>query len=130
MLIFASVALGLVTPQTVVSGPSIFAGCTDGQSEGPPPGEVFVNAEVEPWIAVNPANPANLVGVWQQDRWTDGGSHGLNTVYSTNGGVSWTVAGPFPGAPVPARRMPRRPGRRIRGFPSGPMAPPTRSPWR
>ena len=96
MLIFASVALGLVTPQTVVSGPSIFAGCTDGQSEGPPPGEVFVNAEVEPWIAVNPANPANLVGVWQQDRWTDGGSHGLNTVYSTNGGVSWTVAGPIP----------------------------------
>ena len=74
VLAFASVALGAVTPARSSSSPSAFAGCTDGQSVGPPPGEVFVNAEVEPWIAVNPANPTNLVGVWQQDRWTDGGS--------------------------------------------------------
>ena len=78
------------------SRPSAFAGCTDGQSAGPPPGEVFVNAEVEPWIAVNPANPNNLVGVWQQDRWTDGGSHGLTTVYSMNGGATWTSGGADP----------------------------------
>ena len=97
VLAFASVALGAVTPPVVVSGdPSIFAACPDGQSEGPPPGEVFVNAEVEPWIAVNPANPTNLIGVWQQDRWTDGGSKGLNTAYSMDGGASWTLAAPIP----------------------------------
>src|SRR4051812_46851156 len=96
ILVFASVAFGAVTPAVVVSGPSIFAGCTDGQSEGPPPGEVFVNAEVEPWVAVNPTNAANLVGVWQQDRWTDGGSKGVNTAYSTNGGASWSLAAPIP----------------------------------
>jgi hypothetical protein len=96
VLVFASVALGVVTPEVVVSGPSTFAGCTDGQSEGPPPGEVFENAEVEPWITVNPTNPNNLVGVWQQDRWTDGGARGLATAYSMNGGASWTLAAPIP----------------------------------
>jgi hypothetical protein len=96
MVVFASVALGVVTPPVLVSGPSSFAGCPDGQSEGPPPGEVFVNAEVEPWIAVNPVDPDNLVGVFQQDRWTDGGAKGLSTAYSTNGGSSWTIASPIP----------------------------------
>jgi hypothetical protein len=69
--------------------PSPFADCTDGQSEGPPPGEVFVNAEVEPWVDVNPTNGQNVIGVWQQDRWTDGGSHGNDTGFSTNGGATW-----------------------------------------
>jgi len=96
VLTFASVALGGVTPATVVSSASAFAGCTDGQSVGPPPGQVFVNAEVEPWIAVNPANAANLVAAWQQDRWTDGGSHGLTTAYSLNGGATWSQAAPIP----------------------------------
>ena len=88
VLALSSIAFGAVTPVVVVSGPSQFAACTDGQSVGPPPGEVFVNAEVEPWIAVNPANPTNLIGVWQQDRWTDGGSKGLGTAYSMDGGTS------------------------------------------
>jgi hypothetical protein len=95
-LVFASVALGAVTPAVVVSGPSPFAACPDGQSSGPPPGEVFVNAEVEPWVAVNPTNPNNLVGVWQQDRWTDGGSKGLGTARSTNGGATWAAVAPIP----------------------------------
>jgi len=93
---FASAALAIVSPAVVVSGPSIFGLCTDGQSAGPPPGEVFVNAEVEPWVAVNPTNPDNLVGVWQQDRWTDGGSKALWTVRSTDGGASWTSAPAIP----------------------------------
>jgi hypothetical protein len=96
VLIFTSVALGVVTPPVVVSGPSIFGSCTDGQSVGPPPGEVFVDSEVEPWVAVNPANPNVLIGVWQQDRWTDGGARGLNTAYSHNGGASWSLASPIP----------------------------------
>ena len=96
VLVFASVAYGVVSPSVVASGPSPFAACTDGQSSGPPPGEVFVNAEVEPWVAVNPTNPDNLVGVWQQDRWTDGGSKGLSTARSTNGGATWSAVAPIP----------------------------------
>jgi hypothetical protein len=96
LLVFASVAFGAVSAQTIVSTPSAFAACPDGQSVGPPPGEVFVNAEVEPWIAANPTNGKNLVGVWQQDRWTDGGSKGLTTAYSLDGGATWTQAGPIP----------------------------------
>jgi len=94
-LVFASIAFGVVTPAVVVSGPSPFAACPDGQSVGPPPGQVFVNAEVEPWIAVNPLNGSNLIGVWQQDRWTDGGSKGLGTAYTLNGST-WLHPAPIP----------------------------------
>ena len=85
-----------VGPSVTVTGPSPFASCTDGLSVGPPPGEVFVNAEVEPFLSVNPTNPNNVVGVWQQDRWTDGGSHGNGTGYTTTNPLVWTQATPIP----------------------------------
>src|SRR5437867_6925538 len=47
---------------------------------------LYANAEVEPYVAVNPANAANLVGVWQQDRWADGGAKGLLAASSFDGG--------------------------------------------
>ena len=54
------------SPLTVVSGDSPFAGCDiTGLAAG---GTNFLNAEVEPWVDANPANPANLIAVWQQDR--------------------------------------------------------------
>jgi hypothetical protein len=53
-------------------------------------GTLYENAEVEPMVAVNPANPNNLVGVWQQDRWSDGGAHGLLAGFSFDGGRTWT----------------------------------------
>jgi hypothetical protein len=72
--------------EVLVTGPSPFAGCSiAGQ-----PGINYLNAEVEPWVDANPANPANLVAAWQQDRWSDGGSRGLASAYSMNGGVTWT----------------------------------------
>ncbi|KWF37946.1 sialidase family protein [Burkholderia pseudomultivorans] len=67
-----------------VSGPSPFAACTIGG-----PGTNYVNAEVEPWLAVNPANPNNMIGVWQQDRWSNGGAHGLVAGYSFDAGATW-----------------------------------------
>jgi hypothetical protein len=77
---------GTFAPPVTASGPSPYAGCTLGSA----PGAVnYVNAEVEPWVAVNPTNTKNIVGVWQQDRWSDGGSHGLVAGYSTNGGKTW-----------------------------------------
>ncbi|HEX5314484.1 MAG TPA: sialidase family protein [Gammaproteobacteria bacterium] len=50
---------------------------------------LYQNAEVEPFVAVNPANPAHVVGVWQQDRWSDGGAHGLMAAASFDGGKTW-----------------------------------------
>jgi hypothetical protein len=80
-----------VGPLTQVSGtaPSPFTGCTldhvDEQS-----GNVFPDSEVEPWIDVNPTNASNMVGMWQQDRWSNGGARGHVVGVSTNGGSSWT----------------------------------------
>jgi hypothetical protein len=52
----------------------------------------YLNSEVEPQVSVDPTNPAHLVGAWQQDRWSDGGAHGLVAGYSTDGGASWHVS--------------------------------------
>lgn len=55
---------------------------------------LYRNAEVEPSAAVNPSNPQNLIAAWQQDRWSDGGSQGLVTASSFDGGRTWTRAAP------------------------------------
>ena len=97
VLLFAAVALvvGLVAlpagaatvaPLVLVSGPSPYASCTVG---GGPGATNFTNAEVEPYVAVNPASKTNLIGVWQQDRWSDGGAHGLVAGFSADGGATW-----------------------------------------
>lgn len=52
----------------------------------------FPDAEVEPMVAADPANPLHLVGSMQQDRWNDGGSNGLTNVVSTDGGATWHLA--------------------------------------
>jgi hypothetical protein len=44
--------------------------------------------EVEPWVAVNPGNSSHLVGVYQQDRWSDGEVHRLMTAVSRDGGTT------------------------------------------
>ena len=85
LAVMASAAVAFATT-SVASRPSPFASCTDGATPG---ATVFVNAEVEPWVDVNPTNGQNVVGVWQQDRWTNGGAHGLDTGYSDDGGATW-----------------------------------------
>ena len=50
----------------VASSASPFAACTAGET---PDGVVYPNTEVEPFVAVNPTNPNNMVGDYQQDRW-------------------------------------------------------------
>jgi len=49
---------------------------------------------VEPWLAVSPTNPNDVAAFWQQDRWSDGGAHGLVAAVSHNGGVSWAYSWP------------------------------------
>jgi hypothetical protein len=69
---------------------SPFAGCT-ADFPDLQPGHLVPNGEVEPFLAVNPTNPSNLVAVWQQDRWTTLSSRGHVVATSFDGGLSWTV---------------------------------------
>ncbi len=91
-----------------VSGPSPYASCVNAGE----PGTVYVNAEVEPDVAVNPTESSNIIGVWQQDRWNNGGAHGLVAGFSFDGGTTWgetalpfsacapnAILDPFTGAP-------------------------------
>src|SRR4029453_15991941 len=79
----ASAGSFVVAPLTTDSGPSPVAGCKAGTAPG---SVLYPNAEEEPWVDVNPTNPLNLIAVWQQDRWSDGGAKGLVTDVSHNGG--------------------------------------------
>jgi hypothetical protein len=75
-------------PLVQVSGTSAFLGCT-ADAVADQSGTVFLNSEVEPWIDVNPTDPDNIVGIWQQDRWSNGGARGLVTGVSFDAGTSW-----------------------------------------
>jgi hypothetical protein len=81
----SQLAASMVTPLALVSGPSPYASCTNAGE----PGTVDRNAEVEPFVAINPSNTNNIVGVWQQDSWNNGAAHGLVSGFSSNGGKTW-----------------------------------------
>ncbi|HEV7535959.1 MAG TPA: hypothetical protein VGP90_10015, partial [Acidimicrobiia bacterium] len=78
---------GAATPLVKVSeGASPFApGCDRATADG----TNYANSEVEVRVAVDPRNPAHAVGVWQQDRWSTGGAHGL-VAAATADGVHWS----------------------------------------
>jgi hypothetical protein len=73
------------------SGPSPFTGCTaDHAADQIAAGStLYPNSEPEPRADANPANPANIVGAYQQDRWDDGGGRGLVSSWTKNGGTTW-----------------------------------------
>ena len=61
-----------------------------------PPARCSRTPKSSRWSPSIPTNPANIVGVWQQDRWSNGGSRGLLTGYSFDGGRTWArTAAPF-----------------------------------
>jgi hypothetical protein len=62
------------------------AGCNGGASAG----TLYINAEVEPYVAVNPRDANHLVGAWQQDRWSGGAARAVMTAASFDGGRTWT----------------------------------------
>jgi Neuraminidase (sialidase) len=82
---FGGVVSAAVGPLTLASGPSPFAGCAVGG-----PGTINVNAEEEPFFAVDPTDSSHMIGVFQQDRWDNGGAHGLATAFTHNAGASWS----------------------------------------
>lgn len=80
----AQAAPRLVIGPKAVSGTTPFPHCTAGG-----PGTVSPGAEVEPWIAVNPRKPGNIVTEWQQDRWSNGGAHSLVAGVTHDFGKHW-----------------------------------------
>ncbi len=82
----------IVDPMFQVSAASPFVDGCDGVAAT---GTLYANAEVEPYVAVDPTNTNHVVGVWQQDRWSDGGARGLMSAVSTDGGKTWSRA-PIP----------------------------------
>ncbi len=92
LLTSAMAASALVSGPTTVSGGSPY---TQGCEGVPQSVDAYPGAEVEPWVSVDPTNPNRLIGVWQQDRFPNGGSRGLGTAVSTDRGATWTtVRGP------------------------------------
>jgi hypothetical protein len=90
-LVVASTAVAASTSVTV-SGPSPFASCSNAHQTG----KNYLNAEVEP--SVTAVTSSKLVGAFQQDRWSNGGAHGLVAASSFDGGASWSeTALPFSG---------------------------------
>jgi sulfur carrier protein ThiS len=70
-----------------VSAASPFVAGCDRENLG---GTLYVGAEDEPWLSVDPRDPDRMVGVWQQDRWSNGSSRGVMAGVSIDGGRTWT----------------------------------------
>ncbi len=82
-----------VGPLVQITGPSPFEHCTADNVPGQT-GTNYLNTEIEPWVEVNPADRLNLIAVWQQDRWSNGGSRGNIAGISRNGGSTWITMVP------------------------------------
>lgn len=78
--------LPAVDPHYLVSGQSPFAANCDGVAMS---GTLYLNAEVEPHLAVSPLDANHMVAVWQQDRWSNGSARGLMSAVSFDGGANW-----------------------------------------
>jgi hypothetical protein len=91
----ASAASLTVTPGPVISTNPFDPGC-GGPTEGSFPGlnYNYDDSEVEPWLAIRPNNHNDVAGMWQQDRWSDGGAHGLVAAVSHDGGQSFALSAP------------------------------------
>ena len=74
-------------PPVTNAGNDPYAGCTVGAGTG----LSYTRSEVEPFGAVNPTASSNVIAVFQQDRWNNGGAHGLAAGVTQNGGSSWTI---------------------------------------
>jgi hypothetical protein len=92
-LTVAGTARADVGPLVPFTGASPFA---PGCNGAPQTGTLYPGAEVEPYVSSSPADQRNLVAVWQQDRWSNGGAQGNLTAYSSDGGGSWQLPTPPP----------------------------------
>jgi len=58
-------------------------------NETPQLGRLYRNSETEPYLAVNPTDPDNMIAAWHQDRWSNGGAQGVLSAHSFDGGLTW-----------------------------------------
>jgi hypothetical protein len=98
LLVALAAAAALAAPAAsaapvAISGATPFGGlpCSNFPGQVAGAGTLFLDSEVEPFIGANPANPLNLIAVWQQDRWSNGGARGNAAGVSMNGGATWTT---------------------------------------
>ena len=79
------------SPTGLVSIASPFPGACGGTG-----GTAYINAEVEPSLAIDPLDANHLVASWQQDRWSNGSARGILTAVTFDGGTTWSyVQVPF-----------------------------------
>lgn len=76
------------TAPTPTSGASPFAGCVT--PAGPGGGVTYPGSEVEPYVDVNPVDPDNFIGFYQQDRWSNGAAKSNVASFTRDGGATWT----------------------------------------
>jgi hypothetical protein len=95
-LLAAALALALAAPASadplIASAPNGNLSAGDPLAGCPPDGfgVNFPDAEVEPFIDVNPTAADNIVAIYQQDRYSNGGSKGNVSSATLNGGLTWT----------------------------------------
>ncbi|HVN44686.1 MAG TPA: sialidase family protein [Steroidobacteraceae bacterium] len=73
--------------QVRVSQPPTYGACNGATQSG----TLYDNTALEPSLAINPTNSANLIAEYQQGRWDTGGSQALQLAVSFDGGTSWNV---------------------------------------
>ena len=86
LVVAEAASAGVGGSQTISPYPTPFAGCSNQGFAGND-----ANAEVEPWVTVNPLDGA-VAAAWQQDRWGDpseGGAHGIVAWSSSANANSW-----------------------------------------
>jgi hypothetical protein len=85
-----------VGPEVQITGGNPLLGCTadDVPGQEAEGSDNHPDSEIEPYVDVNPLNPDNLIAVWQQDRWNDGGARGLFSAVSDDGGATWETVEP------------------------------------
>ncbi len=73
-------------PQVKISqAPTLGVNC-DGVAVD---GTLFPGTAIEPSVATSAINTANLVAVWQENRWSGGGSQAIGIAASFDGGQTW-----------------------------------------
>ncbi len=88
-LVLVTSAAGVTPTVTLASpGPSPFAGCTADQvaAQKAQGSVLYPGSEIEPRST---RYGSTIVGEYQQDRWSDGGSRGLVTSVSHDNGLTW-----------------------------------------
>ena len=80
---------GVTTPVRASALASPLAACAsqDAPQIAASGGRNFLNAEVEPTVGVF---GDNVIGMWHEDRWSNGGGHGIGLGTSANGGAGWS----------------------------------------